>query len=98
MTLLDTAIPPPDVGPLIAQHKIAEVDNHRRGAQSWQVAERVQDNVVRGPLGDRSVVQASRVLPYGPAEGLTATCLPAFLARQRPDPRRFRSSSSCAFL
>ena len=79
--LLDTAIPPPHVGPLIAQHKIAEVDSLPRGARSWQVAERVQDNI-SGPLGDTSIVQRSSPLPYGPVPR-RARRLPAIMGRKQ---------------
>ena len=47
--LVNNAIPGPETGALIAQHKVAEVSNaHDHNARSWQVAERVQDHADKG--------------------------------------------------
>ena len=68
--MVNDAIPSPDMGQLIAQHKIAEVDNAKNKlAQSWQVAERVQDHV-NGPHRD------SGYLPYRTTELPRAKAVP----------------------
>ena len=68
--MVNNAIPSPDMGQLIAQHKIAEVDNAKNKlAQSWQVAERVQDHV-NGPHRD------SGYLPYRTTELPRAKAVP----------------------
>ena len=85
LSILDSAIPSPDHGALIAQHKISEIDTNRRGSRSWDVAGRVQDNVVSGPMGDRSVVAANQPLPFGPARGRRR---PAAFSRKKPKMER----------